>query len=215
MRPLRELKSVNSLYGVIILGLTILLIRSWAYVVPFFCESRDQGGGTCMYEIIQDNEPKGVIFLENPEVLSKVLRMAGVSTEIRPDSCERIPCNRTIRLNSIGTEIVVDKISGPRLMNIGRKVDINVADESDFRRVPGIGPVLAQRIVAHRTSTGGFKDLEELKLVQGIREKKFASLSRYLELRSEFADRLQHIQPDRSFFDPSSGIHEQNMNGSY
>ncbi len=140
--------------------------------------------------------------------------MAGVFTEIRQDSCERIPCNRTIRLNSIGTEIVVDKISGPRLMNIGKKVDINVADESDLRRVPGIGPVLAQRIVAHRTSAGGFKDLEELKLVQGIREKKFASLSLYLELRSGFSNRLQHIQPDRSLFDPSSGIHEQNVYGS-
>ncbi|MBI5250842.1 MAG: helix-hairpin-helix domain-containing protein [Desulfomonile tiedjei] len=204
------------MHGALILGLATLLIKSWSYLEPIFHDTRTYRSGDCVYEIIQDNERQGAVFLENPEVLSKILQIAGLPREILPNPCEeRIPCNRTIRFTGIPAEITVEKISGAQLMNIGKKVDINVADESDLRGVPGIGPVLAKRIVAHRISAGGFKTLEELKQVRGIREKKFANFSRYLEIRSEFSDRLQHVQSGRGFFDPSGRIDEYHIYGTH
>lgn len=42
---------------------------------------------------------------------------------------------------------------------------------------PNRGSVLAERIVAHRDSVGGFKDVGELRDVSGIGEKTFQALA--------------------------------------
>ncbi|CCG02496.1 ComEA family DNA-binding protein [Blastococcus saxobsidens] len=47
-------------------------------------------------------------------------------------------------------------------------VDLNTAGMADLDALPGIGPVLAQRIVDHRTRHGPFRTVEELDEVPGI-----------------------------------------------
>ncbi|WP_100446333.1 ComEA family DNA-binding protein [Glycomyces xiaoerkulensis] len=47
-------------------------------------------------------------------------------------------------------------------------VNPNVADERTLTTLNGIGPVLAERIVAHREANGSFQSVEELADVQGI-----------------------------------------------
>ena len=42
--------------------------------------------------------------------------------------------------------------------------------------LPGIGPATAEKIVADRQSNGPFADVEDLKRVSGIGDKKFAQL---------------------------------------
>ena len=48
------------------------------------------------------------------------------------------------------------------------RVNVNRADESDLERLPGIGPVLAQRIVADRDAHGPYRSLDDLSRVSGI-----------------------------------------------
>ena len=48
------------------------------------------------------------------------------------------------------------------------KININTADESELQMLPGIGPVLAQRIVAWREANGAFVIAEDLLAVEGI-----------------------------------------------
>mgnify|MGYP003385276577 CR=1 FL=1 len=52
-------------------------------------------------------------------------------------------------------------------------LDLNRATEQDFDALPGIGPKLAERILAHRQSVGAFHSLDELRAVKGIGKKKF------------------------------------------
>ena len=52
-------------------------------------------------------------------------------------------------------------------------LDLNRATEQDFERLPGIGPVLARRIVQYRQVQGTFQDIEELRQVKGIGKKTF------------------------------------------
>ncbi|WP_405980727.1 helix-hairpin-helix domain-containing protein [Streptomyces sp. NBC_00158] len=44
--------------------------------------------------------------------------------------------------------------------------------------LPGVGPVLARKIVDFRTARGGFRAVEELRQVDGIGERRFAELRR-------------------------------------
>jgi competence protein ComEA len=50
----------------------------------------------------------------------------------------------------------------------GGLVDLNTAGVAELDALPGIGPVLAQRIVDHRAQQGPFRTVEELDSVPGI-----------------------------------------------
>jgi competence protein ComEA len=52
-------------------------------------------------------------------------------------------------------------------------LDLNRATDQDFDALPGIGPKLAERIMAYRQSVGAFHSLDELRSVKGIGEKTF------------------------------------------
>ena len=47
-------------------------------------------------------------------------------------------------------------------------VNLNSADEAALVALPGIGPVLAGRIIAYRQQQGPFRSVEQLDDVQGI-----------------------------------------------
>ena len=55
-------------------------------------------------------------------------------------------------------------------------VHINMADEKALEALPGIGPVMAKRIVEYRQENGPFSSVEDLKKVRGIGEVKFSRL---------------------------------------
>ncbi|GAB3645178.1 helix-hairpin-helix domain-containing protein [Glycomyces tarimensis] len=50
----------------------------------------------------------------------------------------------------------------------GGLVNINVADVGELTTLTGIGPVLAERIIAHREANGSFQSIDELAEVQGV-----------------------------------------------
>ena len=51
-------------------------------------------------------------------------------------------------------------------------VNINTADADTLTALPGIGQVLAERILAYRQQNGPFRAVEEIMKVEGIGEKK-------------------------------------------
>jgi competence protein ComEA len=59
----------------------------------------------------------------------------------------------------------------------GGPVDLNTATVAQLDELPGLGPVLAERIVAHRTANGPFRSVEELDDVPGIGPSLFGELS--------------------------------------
>jgi competence protein ComEA len=55
-------------------------------------------------------------------------------------------------------------------------VNINTADAKKLETLPGIGPVLAERIIAYRQQHGPFRQMEDLKKVTGIGDKRFEDI---------------------------------------
>jgi len=56
------------------------------------------------------------------------------------------------------------------------RMNINNASKDQLESLPGIGPVTAQKIIDYRIKNGGFKDIEELKMINGIGDKKYMDL---------------------------------------
>jgi len=55
-------------------------------------------------------------------------------------------------------------------------IDLNSASVDQLDALPGVGPVLAQRIVTWRQQHGGFHSVDELEQVPGIGARKFEDL---------------------------------------
>lgn len=47
-------------------------------------------------------------------------------------------------------------------------LDLNHATATDLTRLPGVGPVLAERIVAARGARGAFESVDDLRRVRGL-----------------------------------------------
>lgn len=55
-------------------------------------------------------------------------------------------------------------------------IHLNSASAAELEKLPGLGPVLAERIVSHRESHGDFAQVEDLLDVSGIGEAKLGSI---------------------------------------
>lgn len=59
-------------------------------------------------------------------------------------------------------------------------LDLNEATPEQLQMLPGIGPVLAERIAAAREDKGGFAAIEELLEIEGIGEKTLEGIRAYV-----------------------------------
>ena len=59
------------------------------------------------------------------------------------------------------------------------RVDLNRAELGELALLPGVGPVLAQRIIDHRRTVGPFTEFAELRRVHGIGPKRLEELAAY------------------------------------
>ncbi len=62
------------------------------------------------------------------------------------------------------------------------RLDLNVAGPEELSALPGIGPALAQRIVAYRTQRGPFAAVDDLLAVPGIGPKTLERLRPWVEV---------------------------------
>lgn len=61
-------------------------------------------------------------------------------------------------------------------------VNINTATQAELEALPGIGPKIAERIIAYRERRGGFRSIDELLNVKGIGPKKFERIKPFIKL---------------------------------
>lgn len=62
----------------------------------------------------------------------------------------------------------------------GERIPLNSAPAEELQRLRGIGPVLAERILAERRRRGGFRRVEELLEVSGIGPKTLARIRHHI-----------------------------------
>ena len=75
---------------------------------------------------------------------------------------------------------------------ISYPLDLNAATAEELETLPGVGAILAERIVSYREAVGGFQSLEELQQVNGIGSGIYSQIAPYLFIIGE----LQTISPE-------------------
>ena len=67
--------------------------------------------------------------------------------------------------------------AGGSVTGSGQPVDLNTAGTAELEELPGVGPVMAGKIVAWRTENGRFSRVEELQEIDGVGPKTYAKLA--------------------------------------
>ncbi len=102
---------------------------------------------------------------------------------VRVNLAERVQDEQQVYVptrNEVATPVlaapVQKKVSTAALPPTERKIDINAATASELEALPGIGPVLAQRIVDYRQANGPYGRIEDIREVRGIGEGVFEQI---------------------------------------
>ena len=81
------------------------------------------------------------------------------------------------------------------------KIELNTATLSQLDGLPGIGPVIAERILELREKSGPYKRIEDLMNIRGIGEKKFLKLKDLITVktpRQESEGKIQNSEIQKS-----------------
>ena len=116
-------------------------------------------------------EPEPII-IETP-IISATL----YSTPTRPSA----PVMRTPGPATTATRTNLKAASTPAATPVAR-VNINSADADALIQLPRIGAALAARIIAYRTAHGPFKQIEDIKNVNGIGEATFNAIKDWITI---------------------------------
>lgn len=71
----------------------------------------------------------------------------------------------------------------PNKANNNSLININTATKEELKSLNGIGDALSQRIIDFREQNGAFSDIESIKRVSGIGEKKFEGIKDYITVQ--------------------------------
>jgi len=74
------------------------------------------------------------------------------------------------------SEEITREIAEPADTRTDGLININTAGEDELCELPGIGPALAQRIIAYREQNGDFEYIEDIRRVEGIGDVTFANI---------------------------------------
>lgn len=102
---------------------------------------------------------------------------------------ERMPPDRQFDYSSVDSTFAVFQRSvlsdsiRHELGTSNRVIDINLATKAELARLPGIGEVLADRIIRQREEQGAFEAISDLQKVKGISKKKFERLKPFVAVQ--------------------------------
>lgn len=83
--------------------------------------------------------------------------------------------------NSPAVESIPGETKGKKgTKSPSQPVNINQANAVELQSVPGVGPVMAQRIIQYRSSHGAFQSPDDLDAVQGIGAKKLEKMKPWI-----------------------------------
>jgi competence protein ComEA len=100
------------------------------------------------------------------------LALGTLVTAVAISSCAQLPRQYVLESGSPSSAFVSKEC-----------IDLNNASAAKLETLPGVGKVLAERIIAYRTTYGPFRRAEHLMMVRGISDRKFREMSQKVCVR--------------------------------
>lgn len=95
---------------------------------------------------------------------------------------EKLVDGQKIFIPKIGDILGQSRDATHGVSTIDKIIRINSATVEQLDTLSGVGPSIAKKIIDYRTKNGGFKNIEELKLVSGIGDKLFEEIKNDVSL---------------------------------
>ena len=132
------------------------------------------------------SERRLVVLLLALAVLGHLAKLAVGRPEEAPGAIRLLPGGSASRPGSLQAQrALTERVARP--LAPGERIDADRADIVEFARLPGIGPVLAKRIVAERSRSGPFRSLAGLDRVPGIGPALLAELEPHVSFSAPLA----------------------------
>ena len=145
-------------------------------------------GKTIMVHISGAVNNPGVLEIQlGKRLIDAVQICGGLSDDADVDRinlAKKLADEEKVYIPRIGEEIAenMSLVSGASSETDSGKININTCSKAELLLLPGIGDVLADRIIEYREETP-FKRIEDIKNVSGIGEKKFESIKELIAVK--------------------------------
>ncbi|MDJ0925240.1 MAG: ComEA family DNA-binding protein [Acidimicrobiia bacterium] len=160
---------------VIAVGATLWYGRTTPQPAPLLLDSGDPTESSITVHVAGAVASPGLVVVPQDARVADVIAAAGGST--RDADLSRVNLAAPLR---DGEQIVIPNhtpdVGLESAIAADGRIHINRASASEMESLPGVGPVLANRIVAYRDGNGPFVVVEDLLSVAGIGEAKLAAL---------------------------------------
>lgn len=91
--------------------------------------------------------------------------------------------DKILQGNDQNVKVNVSSSNAVSAINSDGKVNINIASMEELDKLPGVGPVTAQKILDYREKNGEFNSIEDLKNIQGIGDKTLDKFRDNIDIR--------------------------------
>ena len=134
-----------------------------------------------VYVCGQVNNPGIVELRKGARIYEAINGAGGITENGNPDAINQaktVEDGQMIYIPMIGEEYTIEHVEsqGDGLVNI------NTAQVSELTTLPGIGESRANDIISYRESNGGFKKIEDIMNVPGIKEAAFSRIKDYIKV---------------------------------
>lgn len=117
-------------------------------------------------------------YFKKPEDIRKIYSLS------KTDAERLIPYIRITPKNDKETTANYEKPVQQPVTDQYKKININTATAEEWKAFPGIGDVLANRIVKFRNSMGGFKSVDQVSKTYGLNDSVYQAIKPYLYLEN-------------------------------
>ena len=176
--------SRSQLGVMLLLGAALLLLWAWRGnfgLPPAAPVARTQH--PVFVEVAGKVQKPGVYTFPEPPTLAAVLTQAG-GVAPQEQGNTKLASGSKVEITGEG-RYHLGRMDGARLLTLGLALDLNQATAADLEALPGIGPVIAQRIIAFRQAHGPFKKIDDLENVSGIGPKKLEKIKPYVSIEAK------------------------------
>jgi competence protein ComEA len=195
MRKASQKKGVEPNFSSQVIGLGILFLLLVGYIIYFFNINFNSNMGRIgkfplyCFEVKGEVSEPGVYFFPFPPNINQLFAAANgfqetkllMNSKVIPDPGALIFIKKT----SPGIEVKFDSMEARKKIILGIPLNINTATAEEFSAIPGIGLGIGNKIVEFRNNQGKFFNLEDLKKINGIGNKRLRKIKKYLTVDSE------------------------------